>query len=160
MPFKSGAHASSAPVDVELIAAQDSSSSSHIAHASTPCRSLDIQGSVPQSSRIWKRLEATLPPAVVRWNSKAVNWIKGPSTPQKHTIKPIFESVQTFPVRLLARLPRWLRTAIYLAFFVLWAVLFAVILTNYSLPTNLAGYGKPVGLSCVTNLWSVQHPTF
>jgi hypothetical protein len=156
MPDKSGAQASSTPVDIEL--APDTSSSTNIPnakpHTPTPRRSLEIEDPGRQS-RIRTRFEKYIPPSVVRWNDKLVTWVKGPSPPQKHTISPLFESLQTFPVRTLARLPSWLRAGIYLALCILWAVLFAVILTNYSLPTNLAGFGKPMGLSCVTNLWYV-----
>jgi hypothetical protein len=73
----------------------------------------------------------------------------------RHRINPIFERIQTLPVRLLARLPRWTRVCIYAIGCILWIVLFGVIITNYSLPTNFAGFGKPVGLSCVSSLWYV-----
>jgi phosphatidylserine synthase len=73
----------------------------------------------------------------------------------RHRIDPIFERIQTLPVRLLARLPRWMRVCIYAIACVVWTVLFGVIITNYSLPTNFAGFGSPVGLSCVASLWYV-----
>jgi hypothetical protein len=126
----------------------------------TPRRSLEVEDAVPRQqthhvSRVWRRLEAKLPAPVARSNRKLVEWMKGPEPPIRHHINPIFERLQTLPVRLLARLPRWIRVCIYAVGCMLWAVLFGVILTNYSLPTNFAGFGAPVALSCVTNLWYV-----
>jgi hypothetical protein len=123
-------------------------------------RSLEVEDTEPrqhthQVSRVWRGLEAKLPAPVARWNRKSVAWIKGPEPPIRHRINPIFERIQTLPVRLLARLPRWIRACIYAVGCVLWAVLFGVILTNYSLPTNFAGFGSPRALSCVANLWYV-----
>jgi hypothetical protein len=126
----------------------------------TPRRSLEVEDLPHQQtrhiSRVWTRLEAKLPAPIVRWNHTLAGWIKGPEPPTRYRINPIFERIQTLPVRLLARLPRWIRVCIYAVACVLWAVLFGVILTNYSLPTNFAGFGAPVPLSCVTNLWYVS----
>ena len=124
----------------------------------TPRRSLEVEDAAPgnrslRARRIWTRLETKLPAPVARWSRKAAGWLKGPEPPRIYRITPFLERIQTFPVRQLARLPQWVRACLYLVAFVLWAVLFAVILTNYSLPTNLAGFGAPVPLSCVTNLW-------
>jgi hypothetical protein len=129
----------------------------------TPRRSLEVEDVVPRQrthhvSRIWRRLEAKLPAPIARWSRTSVGWIKGPEPPMRHRIDPIFERIQTLPVRLLARLPRWMRVCIYAIACVVWTVLFGVIITNYSLPTNFAGFGSPVGLSCVASLWYVPRP--
>ncbi|KAL5117195.1 hypothetical protein ACEQ8H_004883 [Pleosporales sp. CAS-2024a] len=84
---------------------------------------------------------------------KVADWIRGPQPPKRHSITPLFEHMQTLPVSVLARLPRWIQASIYVAAFVLWAVLFGVILSKYSTPPNLAGYGAPLRLSCVNTLW-------
>lgn len=115
----------------------------------------DRPSSRPQ--RIWTQFVAKLPAPVTRCSRKVVDWTKGPQPPRPYTITPLLERFQTLPVRLLGRLPPWARLCIYAVAFVLWAVLFAVILTNYSLPTNFAGFGAPVALSCVSNLWYVSH---
>ncbi|OAL06908.1 hypothetical protein IQ06DRAFT_207883 [Phaeosphaeriaceae sp. SRC1lsM3a] len=94
-----------------------------------------------------------MPAPATRYGRKVVEWVKGPQPARPHAIKPVLERFQTFPVKLLGRLPPWARLVVYAVAFVLWAVLFAVILTNYSLPTNFAGFGAPVALSCVSNLW-------
>lgn len=126
----------------------------------TPRKSLEIEDTAqPQRTspawRTWSNFEARLPAPVARASRKTVGWLKGPEPPKTYQITPVLERFQTLPVRTLARLPRWARAGIFLAAFVLWAVLFAVILTNFSTPTNFAGYGAPVALSCVTSLWYV-----
>jgi hypothetical protein len=126
----------------------------------TPRRSLEIEDAVPrhqssQAQRIWTKVEAKLPAPIARYSDKAVAWLKGPEPPRTYRITPFLERFQTFPVRMLARLPQWSRVCIYVVAFVLWAVLFGVILTNYSIPANFAGFGAPVPLSCVTTLWYV-----
>jgi hypothetical protein len=168
MPSKSAANATTVPIDLEhgdRDAITPSASSSLTPNeprskAATPTRrrSLEIEDVAPrhhtfQTPRIWTKLEARLPAPVVRWNHKVVDWVKGPVPARPYYITPLFERIQTLPVRLLARLPRWVQAGVYAAAFVLWAVLFGVIITNYSMPTNLAGFGAPVALSCVTNLW-------
>jgi hypothetical protein len=123
-----------------------------------PRRSFAIEDDAPRrgsltTGRIWTRLEARLPAPVVRYTRKTSGWLKGPEPPRPYRVTPFFERIQTFPVQTLARLPQWARACIYLVGFVLWAVLFGIILSDYSLPTNFAGFGAPVPLSCVTNLW-------
>lgn len=127
--------------------------------AATPTtrRSLEVEDAPLHRSvlrrRVWLKLETKLPAPVARCSRKVSGWLKGPEPPRTYRITPIFERVQTIPTRALARLPQWARLGMYLGGFVLWAVLFGVILTNYSLPTNFVGYGAPVPLSCVANLW-------
>jgi hypothetical protein len=177
MPSKSAANATAIPIEIDVEhgnhdAITPSASSSFTPNeprskAATPTlrRSLEVEDVAPrhhtfQTPRIWTKLEARLPAPVVRSSHKVVGWIKGPVPPRPYHIAPVFERLQTLPVRLLARLPRWIRSCIYAAAFVLWAVLFGVVLTNYSMPTNLAGFGAPVALSCVTNLWQVSSMRF
>ncbi|KAH8726269.1 hypothetical protein GQ44DRAFT_706037 [Phaeosphaeriaceae sp. PMI808] len=148
MTSKDREAATTVPVDVEQGSGDQIPS---IASSSTPAEQRSkTETYTPQ---ILTTLKARLPASIARWNDKAVGWIKGPEPPKKYYIVPLLERVQTFPVRLLGRLPPWARVCIYSITFVLWAVLFGVILTNYSLPSNLAGFGAPVRLSCVTNLW-------
>ena len=164
MPLKS-AVATTSPVhdDIERNQTTPGSSSSATPNHdrsknATPRRSLDFEDVVPHQpssrpERTWSQFVAKLPAPVTRHGRKVGDWVKGPQPPRPHTIKPLLERVQTFPVRLLVRLPSWGRLVVYAVAFVVWAVLFAVILTNYSLPTNFAGFGAPVALSCVSNLW-------
>jgi hypothetical protein len=168
MPPKNVANAITVPIDLEhgdrdqitpsASSSLDPDGGRSKAATSTPRMSFEVEDVAPRrrkhhTSRIWTKLEAKLPAPLIRWNHKVLIWIKGPESPRIYHITPLFERIQTLPVRLLARLPRWMRACIYAIAFVLWAVLFGVILTNYSMPTNLAGFGTPVALSCVTNLW-------
>jgi hypothetical protein len=173
MPSKNAPHTTTVPVDIEhgyrdQITPSASSSLTpkdlrSKAATPTPRRSLEIEENVPRqrashTSRTWARLETKLPAPVAQYSRIVVNWIRGPESPRAHRINPLFERIQTFPARQLARLPRWARGCVWIVAFVIWAVLFAVILTNYSLPSTIGGFGAPVTLSCVTNLWYMIHP--
>ncbi|KAH4071024.1 hypothetical protein HBI49_022900 [Parastagonospora nodorum] len=166
MPAKDTANATTVPVDVEQghrdqitpSASTSLARNGDISKPATPRRSLELDDGAPRNRNLntrspWTKFEAKLPAAVAQINHKIVSWMKGPEPNKIHHITPLLERIQTWPIRLLARLPRWILACIYAVGFVLWAVLFGVILTNYSMPTNLAGFGAPVPLSCVTNLW-------
>lgn len=100
-----------------------------------------------------KRLSARTPAPVARWNRKVVDWIKGPKPLSRYTITPFLERWQTLPVRLLARLPEWLRICVYAAACIVWIVVFAVVISDGGLPSDIGGLGAPVKLSCINNLW-------
>lgn len=166
MPVKNTANASTVPVDVEQgnrdqitpSASTSFARNEDISKPATSRRSLELEDAAPRNQNPlirspWAKFEAKLPAAVPQANRKIVSWMRGPEPTKVHHITPLLERIQTWPIRLLARLPRWIRACIYAVGFVLWAVLFGVILTNYSMPTNLAGFGAAVPLSCVTNLW-------
>lgn len=120
-------------------------------------RSLEIEDAGPRhQSRFapqWRKIEEKVPAPVTRWARKGVRWIKGPEPSRTYRITPVLERWQTLPVRLLARLPKWLRICIYGIACILWIVIFGVVISDYSLPTNIGGFGAPVRLSCVNNLW-------
>lgn len=126
-------------------------------------RSLCIDDTLPghhtqhtfHTPQMYVRVQQKLPASVARVSQKIIDWVKGPLPLTKHVIKPLFEKVQTFPVRMLRRLPSWARAGLYGGGCILWVVLFAVVLTQNSLPNDIAGYGAPTELSCVANLWYV-----
>jgi hypothetical protein len=131
-----------------------------LSKAATPTlrRSFEVDDAPPRqrtfhNAGLWTSIEKKVPAPVTRWSRKVVDWTKGPELARTYRITPLFERIQTFPVRILGRLPQWLRVCIYSAALILWIVLFAVILTKFSMPSDIAGFGKPLGLSCVTNLW-------
>lgn len=103
----------------------------------------------------WKDVERKLPTPLTRCTRAVWNWLNGPQPSRRHRIKPFFEPVQTFHTRLLARLPRVFRICIFVAAFMLWIVVFGVVLKNHSLPSDIAGFGAPVKLSCTNKLWYV-----
>ncbi|KAG9196499.1 hypothetical protein G6011_01620 [Alternaria panax] len=100
-----------------------------------------------------RKLRDCTPAPVVRWSRKVGAWAKGPKPPSRLTITPVLERWQTLPVRLLARLPGWMRICIYAVTCALWIIVFAVVLSNGRLPSDIGGLGAPVKLSCVNNLW-------
>lgn len=163
---KSTATATAAPVDLESGGSRDqiaaSGSSSFTpedtpSKAATPRRSLEFEDRQPARrsfvTKTWRKAERKLPAPVTRWSRKAIGWIKGPEPPTVHRINPLLEPIQTFPARLVARLPNLVRFCLCVAAFILWLVLFGVIISDFSLPTNLAGYGAPVRLGCAAQLW-------
>ena len=166
---KPAATATAAPIDLEIggsrdqIAASGSSSftpEDTLSKAATPRRSLDFEDrQLQQRSFVTKTLrkaERILPAPVTRWSRKAIAWIKGPEPPALHRISPLFEPVQTYPAHLVARLPSQARLCLFVTAFILWVVIFGVIISDFSLPTNIAGYGAPVRLSCAAQLWYVK----
>lgn len=168
---KSAATVTASQVDLEVGGSRDqiaaSGSSSFTpddtpSKAATPRRSLDFEDRQPQQhsfvKETWRKAETKLPAPVTRWSRKAIGWIKGPELPVLQRINPLFENVQTYPARLVARLPKPVRFCLFAAASILWIVLFGVIISDFSLPTNLAGYGAPVRLGCAAQLWCVyQH---
>ncbi|KAF2657337.1 hypothetical protein K491DRAFT_703513 [Lophiostoma macrostomum CBS 122681] len=101
----------------------------------------------------WRKVEEKLPRRMVRWTRKAIEWIKGPEPPVPYRIQPFFERIQTFPTRLLSRLPKLARVTIYLCAFMLWLVLFGVLISKRGLPSDIGGVGAPVRLACTSKLW-------
>lgn len=93
------------------------------------------------------------PVPVARFARKVATWVKGPQPPRRHTIAPLWERWQTFPTRMLGRLPKWLRVADYAIACVLWVVIFGVVVSSYGFPSDIGGWGAPVRLACVNNLW-------
>ncbi|KAF3038847.1 hypothetical protein E8E12_007913 [Didymella heteroderae] len=151
---KTTATATTAPVDLEGGGSRDqiaaSGSSSFIpddtpSKAATPRRILEFEDRQPArrsfATKTWRKTEEKLPAPVTRWSRKALAWIKGPEPPVSHRIKPVFEPVQVYPARLVGRVPKPVRFCLFAAAFILWIVLFGVIISDFSLPTNLAGYG-------------------
>lgn len=106
-----------------------------------------------RSPTIWNRISSKIPPPVAKRGRAVGNWIKGPQPPRTYRMKPFFEKVQTFPIKIVSRLPRWLRFLVLLVAVLLWAIIFGVILSNFGLPEDIGGFGPPLRLSCVTRLW-------
>jgi hypothetical protein len=102
----------------------------------------------------WKRqLRQRTPAPLARWSRKAVGWVKGPEPAKRYSVTPFFERWQTLPIRLVTRFPKWLCICSYGILCILWIVIFAVVISNRSLPSDIGGFGAPVRLSCVNNLW-------
>jgi hypothetical protein len=101
----------------------------------------------------WKTIEKKIPTHISRCARKVGRWLRGPQPAKKNQIKPLFEPVQTFHIRLFARLPKFVRLLLFVGAFVLWIVVFGEILSNHGLPHDIGGFGAPVKLSCTNKLW-------
>ena len=106
-----------------------------------------------RSPTVWSRISSKIPPPVARRSRVVGNWIKGPQPPRVYRMKPFFEKVQTFPIKMISRLPKAVRFGVLLVAVLLWAIIFGVILSNFGLPEDIGGFGAPLRLSCVTRLW-------
>ena len=104
----------------------------------------------------WKTVHERIPAPLSRAAHKVAQWARGPQPPKEYHIKPLFEQVQIFPIRLLARLPRLARICIFICAFMLWIVLFGVLISKFAFPDNFEGFGAPVRLSCVARPWYVS----
>jgi hypothetical protein len=117
-------------------------------------RSLDyVQQHQTYLAAQWDRIRERIPAPVVHYTGKAVAWIKGPQPPKTYHINPLFENIQRLPIRILARLPKTGRIGILCLAFAIWIVVFGVIISDYSLPTDIARFGAPVRLACTSRLW-------
>ena len=87
--------------------------------------------------------------------SGIISWIKGPSHPHKYHIHPWFYDWQTAPGRLIDRyFPTKRRElCLLLGVVAVWSVIFLSVIHSAVNGVNIAGYGKPVKLSCVARLW-------
>lgn len=93
-------------------------------------------------------------PSQLRW---FVSFLRGPEPPRKHRIKPIFEGVQTAPIRVSERLFPSLRSKVIalIAFHALWAAIFLTILNWSVVGPEIPGHGMPNRISCGARLWYV-----
>ncbi|KAF1997981.1 hypothetical protein P154DRAFT_536634 [Amniculicola lignicola CBS 123094] len=94
-----------------------------------------------------------MPPPIAHRLRLVGNWTKGPNPPRVYHIRPVFESVQTFPMRILSRVPKAARALLLVAAFALWVAVFVAIISDFGLPKDVGGVGRPVRLSCIARLW-------
>ena len=101
-------------------------------------------------------LQKYIPPKVQRAWRTTVKWCKGPDPPRPWSIVPLFESVQTAPIRLLDSLfPKrihkfWLLVAFYAA----WLLVFSLVLRKSAFAADVPGHGAPVNIGCGARFWS------
>jgi hypothetical protein len=95
-------------------------------------------------------------PVPIRRVSRAVaNWAKGPDPPHRYTIKPLFPSIQEFPLRLLDRhLPKLRHKLILLVvFYFCWILAFILVFKKSEFATEIEGYGAPASIGCGNTYW-------
>jgi len=105
------------------------------------------------ASRLPKWCKVPLP--VRRLSNTIWRFIQGPKPPQRQRIRTFFPSIQNAPAKYLHKLfPNQIaRYALGLVFFALWIMTFVLIISNVNLPSDLAGFGSPVRLSCTSSFW-------
>ncbi|KAK7184805.1 hypothetical protein DPSP01_002225 [Paraphaeosphaeria sporulosa] len=101
----------------------------------------------------WKKIKSKVPAPVAARTRKVSQWFRGPESAKPNRITPLFEPIQIFHIRLFSRLPTFARGCIFVCAFMLWLVIFGVILSKDSLPSDIGGFGPPVRLSCTARLW-------
>ena len=100
-----------------------------------------------------------IPPRVQKALRATVNWTKGPDPPRPWRITPIFEEVQTAPLRLRDQLfPKpvhklWL----LIAFLGCWLLVFSIVLWKSSFAADVPGYGPPANIGCQSRFWYVLY---
>ncbi|PHH86508.1 hypothetical protein CDD83_10131 [Cordyceps sp. RAO-2017] len=107
-----------------------------------------------QDEHAWKRWKWV--PYPVRRTVKAVaKWSIGPANPQPYRIRPLFPTVQRFPLWLVDRfLPRrsYRAWALFL-YFSIWLVVFVLVKRKGNMATEVAGWGQPQTISCGSSYW-------
>lgn len=94
-------------------------------------------------------------PRVKRLWRASVKWCNGPDPPRPWKIRPLFEPVQTAPIRLLDTLcPKpvykfWL----LLAFYTTWFLVFSLVLWKSAFTADVPGFGTPVNIGCGARFW-------
>lgn len=96
-----------------------------------------------------------IPYPVRKFGRSAAHWAKGPPTPVVFRIKPIFPTIQQFPVNLLDRyLPKKKhRRLLFCAFVLLWLLIFSLVKRQESSLTELKTWGKPQEIGCGNYFW-------
>lgn len=90
------------------------------------------------------------------------SFFRGPDPPRKHRIRPIFEGLQTAPIRVVKQLFPSLRSKLIalIVFHALWAAMFLTILNWSVVGPEIPDYGMPNRLSCGARLWYVFSTNF
>ena len=100
-------------------------------------------------------LHRYIPPRVKRAWRASVKWCNGPDPPRPWKIQPVFEHVQTAPIRLLDALcPK----AVYkfwllMAFYATWLLVFGLVLWRSAFAADVPGFGAPVNIGCGARFW-------
>ena len=101
----------------------------------------------------WDRLKSSIPAPIAHRAARVGSWLNGDGQSKPNSIVPLFAPVQTFHVRKFAQLPKLARAGILICVFMLWLVVFGVLLSKDSLPSDIGGFGTPIRLSCTARLW-------
>lgn len=103
----------------------------------------------------WNKMKSGIPAPIAHRTARIGSWLGGDGESKVNSIVPFFPHIQTFHSRIFAQLPKLARAGILICAFMLWLVLFGVLLSKDSLPSNIGGFGTPIRLSCTARLWCV-----
>jgi hypothetical protein len=96
-----------------------------------------------------------LPSPLMELYETSASRVKSPQPARQHQIKPLFERLQTAPIRLLHQaVPKYTRRVLMLCgYYILWLSMFILIIHKSTTTGGIGSYGPPVRLSCVSRLW-------
>jgi len=82
--------------------------------------------------------------------------MKGPQPPRVHAIKPVFPSIQEFPIRLLDRFfpKRRHRVLLLLGYYFFWILAFVLVKHKSTIATEVEGFGRPSSIGCGYSNWA------
>jgi hypothetical protein len=143
-------------------AAADSSSTS-TSSVSSPTEAAHLThtndlGRIPtpsHSPEVVATLRHLVPRRLTQICKQFASWMKGPQPARPYKIKPIFETVQTAPTRLLdRRVPQHHhRLWILAGYYILWLLLVVIVLHKSTSTGEIGKLGPPLRLSCISRLW-------
>jgi hypothetical protein len=134
-------------------------------HPDAPIRDsplvVDIEEDRPPTPRFiqdegaWKRFK-WVPYPVRRALRATAKWAKGPSTPQRYRIAPLFPLVQHAPLVFVDKyLPRKRhRAAAVFAYFAIWLITFALVMRGGLIAAEIPEWGTPSLIGCGSTYWS------
>lgn len=107
-----------------------------------------------QDEGSWKRWK-WMPYPVRRACKAFAKWARGPANPRHHKITPVFPNIQQAPLRLLDRYVPRRRHRLWLlfAYFTLWIVSYALVMSQGLKVTEIAGWGEPAEIGCGNTYW-------
>jgi hypothetical protein len=103
---------------------------------------------------VWKHLR-WVPFPVRRFCHASAAWARGPPNPRRLTIKPLFPTIQTYPIRLKEKLMPKSEHRAGLAFFyfAIWIVTYALVKRQESFVGEIAEWGVPQDIGCGVTFW-------
>jgi hypothetical protein len=96
-----------------------------------------------------------VPMPVRRVAKAAAEWAKGPSPPQIHKIQPLFPHIRGAPIRLLETYApkKSQKITLLVGFYFCWIFLFAMVLHQGTVVTEIEGFGAPSEIGCGNTYW-------
>ena len=164
----------SAPADIqardgERHDANDSDTSVTVVsndHPDSPIRDAPLVEDLEQESRpptprfiqdegSWKRFK-WVPYPVRRVIKTTAKWTRGPSTPHRYHIEPLFPQVQHAPIVVLDKyLPRKLHRGVAVfGFFGVWLLTFALVMREGLIAAEIPEWGTPTQIGCGSTYWT------